>query len=224
MKSRSCRKLRGRWSWGLTSLGHGLCLRRQLTGQRRGDFKAFVPSLLTQASKGRGERDAVGDLYFKMADRGELIITEGRNVNVGQLLETAINEFGHPVAVVCDHFRLSFLKDGLEAVGVHPGIVITRRNSWYDGSEDVRGFQKGVKEFRVKTLVSLAARAAFFGARTVSDTSGNVRLATGSQGGRRQRHKDDLAAAIVLAVGTGLRHWKPGQETPPDDDVVFIAR
>ena len=174
--------------------------------------------------KARGSRDSVADLYLRMADRGELIITEGRNVDVGQLLETAINEFGHPVAVVCDHFRLSFLKDGLEAVGVHPGIVITRRNSWFDGSEDVRGFQKAVKENRVKTPVSLAARAAFSGAMTVSDTSGNVRLATGSQGGRRQRHKDDLAAAIVLAVGTGLRHWKPGQEAPADDDVVFIAR
>ena len=50
------------------------------------------------------------------------------------------------------------------------------------------------------------------GAVTVSDTSGNVRLATGSQGGRRQRHKDDLAAAMILAVatgadGTGSRAW-----------------
>ena len=59
----------------------------------------------------------------------------------------------------------------------------------------------------------------------LSDPAGNLKLAKDSQGGRRQRHKDDLAAAVVLAVGTGLRHWKPGMaEAPADDDVVFIAR
>ena len=174
--------------------------------------------------KERGERDSVADLYQRMADRQELIVTEGRTVNVGQLLHAALSEFGRPTAVVCDRWRLNELKDGLEGVGIPPGIVITRGMGWQDGSEDVRGFQRAVKEGRIRTGISLAARAAFSGAVTVSDPAGNLKLAKKSDGGRRQGHKDDLAAAIVLAVGTGLRHWKPGQDAPADDDVVFIAR
>ena len=174
--------------------------------------------------KERGERDSVADLYQRMADRQELIVTEGRTVNVGQLLHEALSEFGRPTAVVCDRWRLNELKDGLEVTGIPPGIVITRGMGWQDGSEDVRGFQRGVKEGRIRTPVSLAARSAFNGAVTVSDPAGNLKLAKKSEGHRRQGHKDDLAAAIVLAVGTGLRHWKPGQEAAADDDVVFIAR
>ena len=175
--------------------------------------------------KARGERDSVADLYLRMVDRQELIVTEGRTVNVGTLVDWALQEFGRPTAVVCDRWRLNELKDGLDSAGIPPGIVITRGMGWQDGSEDVRGFQRAVKEGRISTPVSLAARSAFSGAVTVSDPAGNLKLAKDSQGGRRQRHKDDLAAAVVLAVGTGLRHWKPGMaEAPADDDVVFIAR
>ena len=92
--------------------------------------------------KERGERDSVADLYQRMADRQELIVTEGRTVNVGQLLHEALSEFGRPTAVVCDRWRLNELKDGLEGVGIPPGIVITRGMGWQDGSEDVRGFQR----------------------------------------------------------------------------------
>ena len=54
--------------------------------------------------------------------------------------------------------------------------------------------------------MSLAMGSAMRGAVTVSDPAGNLKLAKGTQGGRRGRHKDDLAAASVLAVSIGARY------------------
>ena len=113
--------------------------------------------------KARGVRDGVADLYEKMAARNELVVTTGRTVNVGEFLHTALTEYGRPTAVVCDRWRLNELRDGLESAGIPPGIVITRGMGWQDGSEDVRAFQRALKERRVHTPVSLAARSAFRG-------------------------------------------------------------
>ena len=93
-------------------------------------------------------------------------------------------------------------------MGIPPRMVLTRGMGWQDGSEDVRNFQRAVKEGRVKTPVSLAARSAFSGAVTISDPAGNAKLSKSTQGGRRARHKDDLAAAAILAVSAGVRHYK----------------
>ena len=60
--------------------------------------------------------------------------------------------------------------------------------------------------------MSLAARSAFSGAVTVSDPAGNLKLSKSTQGGRRSRHKDDLAAAAILAVSAGVRHWREDTE------------
>ena len=47
--------------------------------------------------------------------------------------------------------------------------------------------------------------AAFREARLVGDTAGNFKLAKSSQGGRRQAAHDDVAAAAVLAIASGVR-------------------
>ena len=54
---------------------------------------------------------------------------------------------------------------------------------------------------------SLLIRSALAEARTLSDPAGNVKLAKGSQGGRRQAARDDAAAAMILAVARG---WARG--------------
>ena len=135
----------------------------------------------------RGENDGVGSLYEQMAERGELIVTDGRTVNVGEFLHWAFSEFGAPTVVVCDLWRLPELEDGLEAVGIQPQLVHKRRMGWKDGSEDVRNFQRGVHEGRIRTPVSLAFRSALSGAVTISDPAGNLKLAKGSEGTRRSR-------------------------------------
>ena len=47
--------------------------------------------------------------------------------------------------------------------------------------------------------------AAFAEAQTVSDTAANEKLAKAGEGMKRRRGRDDLAAAIVLAVAEGMR-------------------
>ena len=86
----------------------------------------------------RGEIDGVGGLYEQMAGRAELITTPGRTVAIAELLHWALSEYGQPTAVVCDRWRLNELKDGLDAAGIPPRVVVTRGMGWQDGSEDVR--------------------------------------------------------------------------------------
>ena len=161
--------------------------------------------------KERGEFDSVGSLYEQMADRNELITTPGRTVKVDTLVHWSFSEFGTPELVVCDRFNKRELEEILERAGVPIHAIEFRGMGWIDGSEDVRYFQRAVKERRIKAPVSLVARSAFSGAVTVADIAGNAKLAKGTQGGRRARHKDDLAAAGILAVSAGMRHWKPEQ-------------
>ena len=49
-------------------------------------------------------------------------------------------------------------------------------------------------------------------ARVISDTSGNSKLAKGSEGGRRDKAKDDAVAAAMLAIGVGERGRKTAGE------------
>ena len=170
----------------------------------------------------RGTFDGVGGLYRQMAERQELIVTSGRTVNIEELLHWALSEYGQPTAVVCDRWRLAELQDGLEAAGIPPGVVLTRGMGWQDGSQDVLAFQRAVKERRVKTTVSLAARSAFSGAVVAVDPAGNQKLAKKGEGGRKQRHKDDLVAAAMLAVSAGVRHYRPQKAVAATE--VFIAR
>ena len=46
--------------------------------------------------KARGEADGVGSLYEQMATRAELLTTTGRTVNIGNLLNWALSEYGSP--------------------------------------------------------------------------------------------------------------------------------
>ena len=154
----------------------------------------------------------MGNLYEEMARRNELITTPGRTVDIATFMHWALSEYGRPDGVVCDRHRIDEFKDGLEAVGIGPQQIIPRGMGFIDGSEDVRAFQRAVKERLIQTPVSLVARAAFSGAVTVSDPAGNEKLAKGGQGGRRVRHKDDFAAAAIVAVSAGVRHWREEPE------------
>ena len=172
--------------------------------------------------KDRGTFDGVGSLYERMAQQNELIIRGRRTIDVHALLQWAYEKYGRPVAVVGDRYRNNELMESLEVAGIPPGIIMTRGMGWKDGSEDVRAFQRAVKEYRVKTPASLAARSAFSGAVTVDDGFGNHKLSKKGEGGRRQRHKDDLAAAMMLAVSAGVRHHRPQEAV--EEGQVFIAR
>ena len=153
----------------------------------------------------RGLRDGVGGLYADCARRGELLTLGGRAVDVGLLLEAALERFGKPSRVVADRWREAELRDALEASGVPLAAFEARGMGFKDGAEDVRAFRRACADGRVTPVPSLLLRSAMSEARTVSDPAGNAKLSKESQGGRRLRARDDSAAAAILAVAAGVR-------------------
>ena len=170
-----------------------------------GRFEAMAAYPDTPGLKTRGENDGVGELYEQMAQRGELIETPGRTVDVPMLLMVALTEWGIPDAVVCDRYRQADILDALEEAGVPPAALVLRGMGFKDGAEDVRHFQRAVIDGRVKAAPSLLMDYAVKGARVISDPAGNMKLAKATQGGRRSRHKDDAVAAGMLAIAAGVR-------------------
>ena len=107
--------------------------------------------------------------------------------------------------MVADRWREAELRDALEKAGVPPAALEVRGMGYRDGAEDVRQFRRACAEGRVSPSPSLLLRSAMAEARTISDPSGNQKLAKSSEGGRRMRAKDDASAAAILAVSAGIR-------------------
>ena len=182
---------------------------------RSGELEAFavfpeIPSLVE-----RGLADGVGDLYTRMARRGELFQAGRRVSDAGALLREALDRWGRPVAVVCDRWRSAELRQALEAVGFPLADLVERGQGYKDGGEDVRGFRAAVLGDKVRPSRSLLLRSALAEARVTSDPAGNAKLAKNAQGGRRVRARDDAAAAAILAVSAGFRRWHGGTRKRP---------
>ena len=154
----------------------------------------------------RGLRDGVGGLYVDCARGGELLQIGQRATDIPLLLRAGLDLFGPPDLVVTDRWREAELRDALEAAGVPPARLEVRGQGYRDGGEDVRSFRRAFAEGRVMPVPSLLLRSAMAEARTISDPAGNSKLSKGSEGGRRQRARDDAAAAAILAVSAGVRH------------------
>lgn len=165
-------------------------------------FAAFpqLPSL-----RERGLADGVGSRYLDMHRRGELIIAGQRVVDVPQLLREVLTRWGAPSAIVSDRWREAELRQSLEAAGTPLARLVVRGQGYRDGGEDVRLFRAACTAGRVRPVRSLLLRSAVAGARTTADAAGNHKLAKSTQGGRRLNHRDDAAAAAILAVAEGER-------------------
>lgn len=167
-----------------------------------------VPDLLQ-----RGHQDAVGDLYRRLADRGELVVTPGRVVAAGEVLRAAVARWGMPEVVVCDAWRLGETQDAMSEAGIWAPVVV-RRAVWKDATEDVRGFRMAVLSGLLRRAPSLLLDAAITGARVVPDGSGNLRLARRAEAGRQYRHRDDAAQAVMVAASYVGRHLGVGASVP----------
>ena len=155
----------------------------------------------------RGHKDGVGGLYQRMFDRGELTLTGGRTVDVGELIGLVADRWGVPGTVAADRWRESELLDALELAGIRAGLFSPRGMGFRDGGDDVRRFRRAALEGVIKTRESLLLRAAIAGAVTISDAAGNAKLAKAKDSPeRRDGHRDDALAAAILAVGEGRRN------------------
>ena len=197
---------RGGYCLGL-DLGTSAAMSAAAAYHRDGRLEAVamfpeIPSLAE-----RGLADGCGRLYQRMADRDELIVAGRRVTDISALLTEALARWGRPAAVVCDTWRAAELTELLEGLRFPKAALIVRRQGWYDGGQDVRDFRRAVLSDLVRPSESLLLTSALAEARVVSDVAGNTKLSKGSQGGRRQRARDDAAAAAILAVAAGFRQW-----------------
>ena len=163
----------------------------------------------------RGYADGVDALYTQCHARGE-IIQAGHYVSdpVGMLREVKAR-WGFPAQIVCDAWREAELRQALEEIEYPPEIELTiRRMGFFDGGEDVRLFTNAILDSHCVPKRNLLLRSAVAGARVVSDSAGNSKLAKGGEG-RRARTRDDAVAAAILAVGAGRRQSRGPVETIP---------
>ena len=168
----------------------------------RVEARAAFPSVPNLAHRGRA--DGVRDLYAKMQRRGELRTYSGRLVPVGRFLADVFGEWGRPAVIVADRWRAGELQQALADSGLRVPLAF-RGQGFRDGGEDVRRFRRAVAGRLIHAPESLIIRAALREARTVTDPAGNSKLAVRGEGGRRSRARDDVAAALILAVAEGDR-------------------
>lgn len=153
----------------------------------------------------RGRRDHVANLYVRMHERGELLLAGERVVDVSELLIAAVDRWGIPSTVLADRWREAELLTALDAAALPSPDVVVRGQGWKDGGEDVRLFRRAVAARQVVAPRLLLLRSAFSGAVVLTDAAGNAKLARRSEAGRRAKHRDDAAAAAILAVAEGMR-------------------
>lgn len=165
---------------------------------------AWFPA--TPGLEERGLRDGVGGLYVDLAKRGELLTAPGRTVPVPDVIRWAVETWGTPQAVCGDRYKAAELTQALDDASLLPELTL-RGQGFRDGAEDVRAFRRAVLDGRVTAPVSRLLRSALSEAVTVADSSGNEKLAKATEGGRRLRARDDVAAAAILAVAEGQRRW-----------------
>ena len=157
-----------------------------------------TPDLMT-----RGEADGVGDLYHRLADRGELKTWPGRVTPVGDFL-TWVAELlvGQQVlGLVADRYRQSEVQDALQTAGLDWPCEWRAQGSGASGSADVREFQRVTIAGSMRPGDCLLIQVAISESMLRFDGNGNPALDKGRSCGRI-----DPLSAGVLAVGAGGRY------------------
>ena len=180
------------------------------TGRLEG-FAVFPenPDLATRATN-----DGAGNLYSECHRRGELLVMGGQVSDIKALLSEALDRWGTPAAIAADRFKKAELIGYLNDLDFPRAALVLRGMGFRDGAEDVRAFQIAALDGHLTPVKSLLLRASMSEARLIGDPSGNFKLCKGSEGTRRARAKDDVVAAMILAVAVGRRGSEQGNGGP----------
>lgn len=195
----------GPCAWGIDLGGTAAFTACAAFWPRTGRLEGFVACGTNPSLSERALTDGVSGVYERMEADGELVTLGGRVVPVGPFLSEAVGRYARPQAIAADRWRAGELEDGVREAGLRLPEPTWRGQGWRDGAEDVRRFRAAVLQGRVAAPVSVAIRAALAEARVVADAAGNEKLAKAGEGEKRRRGRDDLAAAIILAVAEGAR-------------------
>ena len=159
-----------------------------------------IPSLADQERRDAKPRG----LYQRLAAAGLLHVDEGRRVvRVDELVARAMRF--HPSVVVCDRFRYEEVLDAVR--GRCP--VVRRRTRWSESTTDIMALRRlardgdlAVEEHSRPLFVLALAES------QVIEEEGNIRM---KKIDSNNRHRDDLAAALILAAGVLSRAPKPAR-------------
>ena len=193
----------GPCSWGVDLGGTAAFSAVACYWPASGRLQGFVSCGSDPPLPERAAADNVAGIYEAMQRDGDLVLLGRRIVPVDLLLKEALGRYGRPDALAADRWRSGELEDG--GAGLNLPTPTWRGQGWYHGAQDVRLFRTAVLEGKVKAPTSIAIRSALSETRTVTDNSANEKLAKHAEGHKRSRGRDDLAAAIVLAVAEGSR-------------------
>ena len=164
---------------------------------------AYAPGIPAIPAQEQRDRVPAGT-YEGLVDRGLLRIADGLRVpTTAQLWQAVKDQWGIPVNVLCDRFRLADLQDAIRGEApVEPRVV-----RWSEAGADIRALRAyaadGPLAVAEDSRLLLAASLAV--AQVKNDDQGNTRLVkTGSHNTAR----DDVAAALVLVAGA---YWRASQ-------------
>ena len=199
---------RGKYALGLDLGGVGAFTAAAAYWPETGRLDGFQACGGNPPLQERAKADRVPGVYEQMETRGELLVLGGKVVPVDEFLKECVLRWGPPAAVACDRWREGELVDAVNKSKLRLPLPTWRGQGFKDGGIDIRAFKTELLEGRVHAPQSLAMRAAFAEARIMQDPAANEKLAKQSEAGRRQRGRDDLCNAIILAVAEGSRRRK----------------
>ena len=165
-----------------------------------------VPPIEEQEQRDRVPRGS----YERLVDTGRLRIAEGLRVQPVSTLWDAIRaEWGNPVLVVCDRFRLPELEDAINGACRIEGRV-TR---WSEAGADIRALRKHAADgpFAIEDESRYLMALSLSKAIVQNDDQGNTRLV---KSGVNNASRDDVAVSLTLASGAFVRYPGQSPETP----------
>ena len=169
-----------------------------------------IPNLID-----RGLEDVVEDRYVQMHRDGDLITCGSKVMDVPQFLTECYERFQqYPDVVVSDRYKRNELEEGLKLAGYPLCRAVYRTQHYRESAEDVSIMRRLILNEEVAMYPSLLMRHSMAGAMIVSDSQGNQKLATKTEGGRRISHRDDVVAALILALAEGHRSWGVKDTSP----------
>ena len=157
-----------------------------------------IPSIEEQEKRDR----VPGGTYRNLVNGGRLRIAAGLRVQPpGQLHKAVLAEWGRPVGIVCDRFRLPELQDCVRGTPLVPRVA-----RWSEAAADIRALRSMAKDGPLAVSVESRAllTASLAAAMVENDSQGSTRLI------KRDPHhntgRDDVAAALTLCAGRA-REW-----------------
>ena len=157
----------------------------------------------------RGQGDAVGRIYLRMEEAGELRTYPGRVTDVPAFLEDCADRLAGERVLCCgaDRYRRSEVIQAFETADISWPLVWrgTGASATADGSADVRSFQRMALSGKLKCSPSLMMQAAIADSKVDRDARGNPAL----NKARRQGRIDALSAAVIACGLAEIHSAKP---------------